>query len=670
MRLFLSVISLFLLLSIVYAGQYCIQVGSSNSLEKVENIYKNLESLSPPYLRIEKIGSYYVVKVGYFEDAERGKEWLNKIRVYYKDAFLRDCAKDESRIIKASYLSENSTSTKDSSAKNESIPITSGKVKITLKDLGFRKDILLQGAAPAYTFRIPVLEGLKDAKGVFYIEFSERIAKNSFVSILIDGVPKRFYKIQSNAIQVEVPIETKKSQDFVDITLIFSLYEPERICDYINDQYIYAIIRSDSYFELNTEEKEDTIKAFLLKYKPFLGVEGSLYDIANFSYFLAKTYRNLSLYTLDLHGDRRVSIGNYKGAYLKENTLFLDRNLLSAVEFPMLLDTGRIEKVEKSSQSKENKIPLSAFGYKTSTYNGFGTLTFTIPFYPPQGKPKKVLLYLKYGHTYIRDIDTGFLEVRVNDAIVFSEPIKESASVKERVVEIPSSALRFGENTLSILFRYYPGSDVCKGTVPLFSATLYDDSFFEFVGKDKDFASVYDFMVGIDGIIRLSAPKEVPYSIADFFKVMGYLNTNVVEFSGKEGDYAIVIEPYDKNKSFIVYDASTGQKVLEFKGDYDFLALSLENREGKPTLVISYTSPQALEYLKDITLEDIKKFRTNYVFITKDRIYPLEVGKKFRIEYSYPSQLELYLKKFRFVIIALVVFLISLLFWKFYRRLT
>jgi len=541
-------------------------------------------------------------------------------------------------------------------------------VKLTLKDLGFDKDIILQGVAPAYTFKIPIFDEFEEAQITFYVEFIGRISPRSFITVLIDGIPQKNYKITGNTLSLTLPIK-KYKKDFIELTLSFILYEPENICDFINDQSIYAIIKNESFISIKTKSVEEKkLKSFLIKYNPKFKVIGSSIDLANFSYLISRTFANYSIYNLSFGEGKEVRIGNFKNSFVENGTLFLAREHLNALKFPFLLETEKIEKVSEYLAKKEKKIPFSAFGYKTSTYTGYGTLTFTVPFYVNGGKPRRTILYLKYAHSYI--LDAGFFELRINNSLVFSEPLKGISTIKEKILEIDSSVLNYGPNILSIIFRYYLGSDVCKGTVPQMSVTVFDDSFFEFSGENREFLTVSDFINGIGGVVKIHASNEANQFLLEFFKLLGYINKKIDFFSERDGDYLISIEPYDKSKTFFIYDASTGQKIFEFKGDYEFLVFQLAKKEGNPALLINYTSPEALNYIKSISKEDLNRFVSNTIFITKDNIYALDIGKKFRIEYTYTTKFKLYMKKLKFLFLIIAIGIITAILIYIWRRLT
>ncbi|AAC07366.1 SPOR domain-containing protein [Aquifex aeolicus] len=90
-----------LLLIIVFSfskeAYYCIQVLSSRDLSSAERAYRKLADY--PHARIEKIGDYYTVRVGLWENKSKAKEYLSQVKSVYPGAFLRTCYYIEDRIV-------------------------------------------------------------------------------------------------------------------------------------------------------------------------------------------------------------------------------------------------------------------------------------------------------------------------------------------------------------------------------------------------------------------------------------------------------------------------------------------------------------------------------------------------------------------------------------------
>ena len=70
---------------------YCVQIISSLKFNTAERIWKRLESEAD--VRIEKIGKFYTIRVGYFKNLKKAKEELKKLKGKYgfQDSFARTC---------------------------------------------------------------------------------------------------------------------------------------------------------------------------------------------------------------------------------------------------------------------------------------------------------------------------------------------------------------------------------------------------------------------------------------------------------------------------------------------------------------------------------------------------------------------------------------------------
>lgn len=82
---------------------YTIQIASLKTLKDAQNLYLQLEKTLPEgakdFLRIEKIGRFYVIRIGRFSSPEQAKAPLNNIRRQVPDAFLRTAFYIEDRIL-------------------------------------------------------------------------------------------------------------------------------------------------------------------------------------------------------------------------------------------------------------------------------------------------------------------------------------------------------------------------------------------------------------------------------------------------------------------------------------------------------------------------------------------------------------------------------------------
>jgi len=77
---------------------YCIQVLTSKRLNSLEKVFEKIKSF--PYSGIEKIGGYYVIRVGQQKNYKSLKDILKNVKKDFKSAFIRKCDYIPERIVK------------------------------------------------------------------------------------------------------------------------------------------------------------------------------------------------------------------------------------------------------------------------------------------------------------------------------------------------------------------------------------------------------------------------------------------------------------------------------------------------------------------------------------------------------------------------------------------
>ncbi|WP_457681432.1 SPOR domain-containing protein [Thermovibrio sp.] len=69
---------------------YCIQVLSGTNLKDMKKLAEKMKGL--PFVRVEKIGRAYTLRVGFWESVKGARELLPEVKKYSRSAFVRDCA--------------------------------------------------------------------------------------------------------------------------------------------------------------------------------------------------------------------------------------------------------------------------------------------------------------------------------------------------------------------------------------------------------------------------------------------------------------------------------------------------------------------------------------------------------------------------------------------------
>ncbi|SMP02148.1 hypothetical protein SAMN06265339_0029 [Desulfurobacterium pacificum] len=68
---------------------YCIQLATGTSIKDFDKKLKDVSFL--PFIRIEKIGKYYSLRAGFWNDYKTAKKFLRDARKIYPEAFIRKC---------------------------------------------------------------------------------------------------------------------------------------------------------------------------------------------------------------------------------------------------------------------------------------------------------------------------------------------------------------------------------------------------------------------------------------------------------------------------------------------------------------------------------------------------------------------------------------------------
>jgi len=572
--------------------------------------------------------------------------------------------------------------------------LSSRDVSLSLKELGYSNDLVLKGSSAGYTFYLPVLPQFEEGLFEVKMKISPSISPEGRITVLINEVPYKTYSVSQlgRLARITVPVIKDRKSTFSKITLLFNFFPRENVCEALNVKDAYVVIHNDSRFKVKLKEgyRPREVLFYLLTYTGALNLQGkSLYGLSKASYYIAALYRNFSLFNLNLSAPkgRRVILTEGK-TRLKETALYLNPEDVEAVRFIWPLKTSSYSARVYSSSLKPGKfIPLRAFGFTTRTVEGVGdvAISFKVPFYAFRGKPKKLMLLLRYSVQSVNSEsgDRLWVSLTVNNQLVWSRELYGTTTVQENLIEVPGYALRFGKNSFSTIFSYYPGEETCNGSVPSLKFTLYDSSAVSAVRIDKEYSSIRELLQSLSGRVGLVIDDGLsPHFVKELFKLLGYYNPSADRLISRpeKADFFVVVKPFNRltekelpvryDRKIKVINPLTKQVVVEVNGSYDFLLFQLGRYRGAPALFVSPSSPSAQRIIDTIEWSDLERFLGNAVFLFKDSMYSFEIGKKFRVEYSERSLIEYYLKKYRIVIFVLLFFVITLFTVYLWRRLT
>lgn len=86
-------------LSFAEERYYCIQVASSRDFQNLKEIFFNINTDDLPEVRVEKVGKYYTIRVGFWRTKEEANKYLKEIKRKFPEAFVRTCYYIRERIV-------------------------------------------------------------------------------------------------------------------------------------------------------------------------------------------------------------------------------------------------------------------------------------------------------------------------------------------------------------------------------------------------------------------------------------------------------------------------------------------------------------------------------------------------------------------------------------------
>ncbi|AAC07561.1 SPOR domain-containing protein [Aquifex aeolicus] len=97
-RVLLSLLLLLITISVARSeNYYCVQVASSEKLEDLIPLFEKFKNMDN--VRIEKIGGFYTLRIGFYLNKSDVLKILPEIKEKYRDAFVRVCEYDLSRVV-------------------------------------------------------------------------------------------------------------------------------------------------------------------------------------------------------------------------------------------------------------------------------------------------------------------------------------------------------------------------------------------------------------------------------------------------------------------------------------------------------------------------------------------------------------------------------------------
>ncbi|NPB07912.1 MAG: hypothetical protein GXN96_03165 [Aquificae bacterium] len=668
---FLGVLILLITLTGTEAAEergYCLQFLSSPQKQYAEKYFQRLVSANLPLLRIEKIKDFYVVRAGFFSSREEAKRYMKSLEKL-KPLLVR-CIYDESRVVKIAREG-------GPVQKTERTRGGGGYIKLSLGELGATDDIVLEGVSSSYSFFFPLLPELVEGKAVFLVRVPQEVPKGAQLLTFVNDIPRESYPIEGKLLRVEVPISPEKGRDFVKITLLFNLYDPDNPCNTLNDK-LYAVILKESSFlvRVRRDGKELTVRDFLLDYRPSFRIVGRKpHDMAELSYNLALLYRKYNLYNL--------SFGSGKEIRLSGKTLSLERDYLVLPsdffkeEFHLLTSRASIRETGPEPVKETGSFLFRELGFRTSTYQGWGKVSYGLTFYQSSASGGELFLRFSYG---VPSGGSSWISILLNDQLIWYKELEGPHKRKEKLIPIPQAVLRKGANFLSIVFSYFPEEGMCRGSLPRAVFTLYEDSAIILRGAGEPPGKVREYLSSMEGRVGLYVGEDFPTDLLiEFFKNLAYLNPRVKEIVPlsdprelpPEVKYAVVVDRFENlnygkfpimyHKGLRIYDPSTGKVLWDSEGSYDFILLEVGKLSGKSVLFFGISGsppPEAGEFLNQ---KYLFRMEGNAAILHREGVFNFSLPGKQRVEYEEEEALLAYLERYRYHLLTGILVLLTFL---------
>jgi len=616
---------------------------------------------------VEKIKGYFVVRAGFFKEREEAKKLSSRLK-NLKPAVVR-CIFDPKRVVKVYEEKKEEKKTAFGGEKPK-------RTLLTLKEVGYASDVVLKGARATFTLYFPLFEELKEGKGVFLIRLPQRLPEGARLLLKVDDAPVKSYPLEGGFLKAEVPLSKKEGKRFLKLTLDFHLYDPEDVCEAINEN-LYAVILKESGFELELEEgKERTIADYLLDYKPrFELLYEKPLELSKVAYYLAVLYGKHGLYNLRFGSGKKLLPSKGKARLTKEG-LLLPPDFLKKKELFYLV-TDEAEARFYPSVKEEGAFLFRELGFRTSTYEGWGSALFTVPFYLPAEGKGELLLRFSYG---VPSAGEAWLAILLNGELFWHGELEGSSAPRELLLSLPSDFLRPGANGLTLVFTYYPREGFCKGAFPPAYFTLFEDSALLLRGWGEAPRKVRDFLSAMKGEVSLLVGDGLPKEwLLELFKNLGYFNPRIEDFKeAKDGEFLLVVDRFEKldygdfplkyQKGAKIYDPATGKVLWEFDGKYAFGILQVGRVGSKKALFVGLWGEPSKEILKLLRHDYMARMEGDVVLLTERGLFNYTLPEKHRVEYPARSRLYELFERYKYLLLALALLLVSFLFYLLWRR--
>jgi hypothetical protein len=393
--------------------------------------------------------------------------------------------------------------------------------KRTFEDMGYRNESIT-GIAGAVTYFVKVQprDDLNNMKLVLHIKPSPVLNSNiSAVTVSLKDEPVHTERIVATAIdsvmEISVPLNARFVQPdgrFIKVRIDARMAMSDEYCKDVDNPAVWIAVRNNSYLAIAKQDKisyYQSMKETILQYERIstpvnadlndLLASGVLYSLMKQRASLVKVktdnYRDtdtvgntiiVGLYSkipafirsqlpeiqagqgvivnLTPYGDSRhvmVVAGKDEAGYKKAINVLTNYKIInSSFSYRMIVDNGAPNYFDK------NPLPvvfsLEELGGTPRIMEGVGALktnyAFSLADY--NAIPKKLTFHLEAMLSLLKSDDRGFLNVYLNDNLVFSTDLHDRTSFVGDIELKPYLLTK--NNSLIVEMRFHPQGSICK----------------------------------------------------------------------------------------------------------------------------------------------------------------------------------------------------------------
>ncbi len=382
--------------------------------------------------------------------------------------------------------------------------------EITLEELGWGKDVVLEGSNPSYSFYFPDFPGVNWEASTLYLKVKTSPLLNTVSTLSLYGDNNLLFStlLTPGEQTLRIPLSAlSPSEKFHRLEVRPSLSISNNLCEDLASGHLFLSIKKESSLALVFEKiRFSTLREFLAfpqnRIEIVLPAEQWSQELQR-AYielyaFLHRFYRNLPMEVETVLSPLPQTLAkDCRRIFLAEkrerdfelygwNLYVTPQGVRAMIHNQELFSfsSAVIQSTANAPNQLQRRLSFAQLGINELSFKGIGTFAETIYFASADlgGIPQMLTLTL-YSNTIVPRDDSHYgasLKVKLNGVLVWTEKISPArySSLSPKVIALPPSLLR-RENALEIAFTYLPEIGNCRRGEAPFEATISSDSYLE-----------------------------------------------------------------------------------------------------------------------------------------------------------------------------------------------